>query len=307
MKYIAYQLFFQTAVHFGNGMLSETQNRFLADTLFSGLCIEANKMGSEKLGRFYELAKSGKIVFSDSFPFIGETLYIPKPMMIIERENSDISVRKQWKKLQYLPIDAMEDYFSGNLNVQKENERLKNLGKKQVIQKVSLTNEEKSEPYTVGTFHFRKGNGLYFFMGYEKEEDKTFIEQFINSLGYQGIGGKVSSGLGKYRAVSMELSDNIQKRLNKETGQFVLLTTSLPKEEEIESVLSNASYLIEKRAGFIQSESYAKEYVKKQEQYFLKSGSVVFKRYEGDVYNVGKNGTHSVFRYAKPILMEVSR
>ncbi|MBQ3692606.1 MAG: type III-A CRISPR-associated RAMP protein Csm4, partial [Clostridia bacterium] len=40
-------------------------------------------------------------------------------------------------------------------------------------------------------------------------------------------------------------------------------------------------------------------------QYFLGSGSVVRRKFEGDVYEVGENGTHTVYRYSKPIFMEV--
>ena len=144
-------------------------------------------------------------------------------------------------------------------------------------------------------------------MGYEEEESLAFVEEIIDSLGFQGIGGKVSVGLGKFFMMCPEeLEDSIVERLEKKKGQFLLLTTALPTEVEMVKVLDNSSYLLERRGGFIQSAFYAEELVKKQEQFFLQAGSVVKERFEGDIYNVGKNGNHPVWRYGKPILMEVS-
>lgn len=306
MNYIAYKLKFQTAVHFGNGLLHETENRFLADTLFSALCLEALKMGQEQLEKLYQLAKTGKVVFSDSFPYIGETLYIPKPMITIEHEAADIADRKKWKKLKYIALERMGDYFSGKMDVETESQLLGNLGNREVRQNVNLTNEEKTELYSVGVYQFHEKNGLYFLMGYEEEEDRKFLELLISSLGYQGIGGKVSAGLGKFEMIPTEISKEVQQRLKKENGTFVVLTTSLPKEDEMQEVLQSASYLLQRRAGFIRSEDYAKEFVKKQEQYFLAAGSVVSCRYEGDVYQVGTKGKHSVWRYGRAMVLEVS-
>ena len=222
MNYIAYKLKFQTSVHFGNGLLHETENRFLADTLFSALCLEALKMGQEQLEKLYGLAKNGKIVFSDSFPYIGETLYIPKPMISIEHEESDIADRKKWKKLKYIALERMGDYFSGKMDVEKESQLLGNLGNRKVRQNVNLTNSEKTELYSVGVYQFHKGNGLYFLMGYEEEADRRFLELLINSLGYQGIGGKTSAGLGKFEVIQTALLEETKQRLQKETGKFAI-------------------------------------------------------------------------------------
>lgn len=303
MKYVAYKLNFQTGVHFGKGMLNETREGFLADTLYSALCIEALK--NNCLEMFYQKTVKGKLLFSDAFPFVSDTLYIPKPMIQLQH-GDDVSDRKKWKKLNYVPIDSLNEYLAGKLDVEKEAAVLKDLGYKQVHQKVSLANTEKSELYSVGVYYFHEGNGLYFFMGYEEDDDRFFVEELIDSLGYQGIGGKISAGLGKFSMLPMELSNNTIERLNKERGTFVLLSTALPSEYELEEIVRNANFLLEKRSGFIQSTNYSDEPVKKQDLYFLKAGSVVNTRFNGDVYNVGNKGTHPVWRYAKPILMEVS-
>lgn len=307
MKYIAYKLCFQTSVHFGDGMLNDTKNTFCADTLFSAFCIEALKFGEKNLQNVYEKFNSGKLKISDGFPFIDNDLYIPKPLYTVESPESDTKDRKKWKKLKYLSLEKLDDYFAGKLNVEKENDRLSKLGEFEVRQSVNLRNEEKTDPFSIGIYHFNNklDCGLYFILGYEDEDDRYMLENLIDSLGFQGIGGKTSSGLGKFSMLPQTLSESVVGKLEDTAPDYILLTTSLPKDSEIEKVLEGSNYLLEKRSGYISSNNYAEELVKKQDIYFLKAGSYMKKRFDGDIYNVGGQGTHPVWRYAKPIMLGV--
>lgn len=235
MKYIAYKLCFQTGVHFGDGMLNDTKSTFCADTLFSAFCIEALKFGEKNLQNVYEKFNSGKLKISDGFPFIDNDLYIPKPLYTVENSESDIKDRKKWKKLKYLSLEKLDDYFAGKLDVEKENDRLSKLGEFEVRQSVNLRNEEKTDPFSVGIYHFnnRLDCGLYFLLGYEDEDDRYMIENLIDSLGFQGIGGKTSSGLGKFSMIPQDLSESIVRKLEDTAEHYILLTTSLPKDSEI--------------------------------------------------------------------------
>lgn len=304
MNYIAYKLSFHTGVHFGDGILSHSRQNFCADTLFSALCIEALRLGPDGMERLYEAARAGRLLFSDGFPFVGEALYVPKPLLSVEHKSEDIADRKKWKKLSYIPIEKIGEFLSGGMDIERVTEKTGSLGKEEVRQLVSLQNEEKSEPYSVGVYHFFQGNGLYFILGYESEDDRRFVGELVRSLGVQGFGGKVSSGLGKFLAEERELPAGIAERMSG-TGRLMALTTSLPRQAELGVVLAEAAYLLSKRSGFIQSDRYADELVKKRDMYFLRAGSVVYHRYEGDVYTVGTKGRHPVWRYGKPILMEV--
>lgn len=214
---------------------------------------------------------------------------------------------KNGKKLKYLSLEKLDDYFAGKLDVEKENDRLSKLGEFEVRQSVNLRNEEKTDPFSVGIYHFnnRLDCGLYFLLGYEDEDDRYMIENLIDSLGFQGIGGKTSSGLGKFSMIPQDLSESIVRKLEDTAEHYILLTTSLPKDSEIEEVLEGSNYLLEKRSGYISSNNYAEELVKKQDIYFLKAGSYMKKRFTGDIYNVGGQGTHPVWRYAKPIMLGV--
>lgn len=307
MKYIAYKLAFPAGVHFGDGLLNHSKTTFNADTLFSALCIEATKMGGEVLENLYSSAKEGRILISDGMPYVGERLYIPKPLMTFERDESDISKRKVWKKLDYIPIEQLDEYLDGTLDGEKILEEIEELGKYEVRQHVNLQNPEKPEPYSVGVYHFKKGNGLYVLIGFQNEDDQYMIEDLLDALGFQGIGGKVSSGLGKYSLLPQEIDSKLEERLNCEKGKFVLLTTALPKDEELNDVIENANFLVEKRSGFVQSNTYSKELVKKKDMFFLKAGAVMDVRFEGDIYDVSKKGKHPIWRYGKPVMLEVTK
>ena len=86
------------------------------------------------------------------------------------------------------------------------------------------------------------------------------------------------------------------------------LSTSLPKDDELEEALENSSYLMEKRSGFIYSTSYSDEFRRKKDMYVFSSGSCFENIFDGDVYDVSEGqGKHKVYRYAKPLFLGVER
>lgn len=96
MNRVIYKLDFKTGVHFGNGSLSDTVSTFQADTLFSALCIEAVRMGGdEKINKFVDYVKENKIKFSDSFPYIDNMFFIPKPFKPLEIKKKVMEIQKK--------------------------------------------------------------------------------------------------------------------------------------------------------------------------------------------------------------------
>ena len=81
------------------------------------------------------------------------------------------------------------------------------------------------------------------------------------------------------------------------------LSVSLAQEDEMEEVLQGASYLLEKRSGFVYSETFAAEQRKKKDLYVFSSASCFNRRFRGDIYDVAEGGNHKVYRYAKPLFM----
>lgn len=307
MEYKAYKMSFPNGVHFGKTLLEESEYSLHADTIFSALCQEALKKGEDCLEQLYGYAKKGELTISDAFPYIKERCYLPKPMIQIETENlGDSKIKKAYKKLSYIPADLLKEYLSGKLDVQTEQYAFKQLGIGYSKTSASVFDEEETKPYRIGIYQFYEGNGLYIMVGYESSEQLDFFEVLFHSLSYAGIGGKRSVGLGRFRLQDMEMDSNITQRLQVEGKRYMTLSVSLPQEHELETVLEESSYQMLKRSGFVASNTYAKDFQRKKDLYVLNAGSCVEQRYQGDVYDVSSGGNHAVYRYAKPMFLEVS-
>lgn len=86
---------------------------------------------------------------------------------------------------------------------------------------------------------------------------------------------------------------------------YLLLTTALPDEEELERTMEDASYTLTRRGGFVSSDSFAPSGQKKREQFFLTAGSVVRRRFGGALYLAARQD-HPAYRFSKPLLLGVS-
>lgn len=307
MKYKLYRLKFQSAVHFGRNNLDEGEYFCCADTLFSALCQEALRMGDSVLKRFYHDTKEGGLLFSDLFPYMGGIYYIPKPMKHIESADSggNSVIKKAYKKLKYIPMDMLDIYLHGEYDVLNA-PGLEKLGHFEMKTVVSVRGVSEPEPYRIGTYYYNPGNGLYFIVGYKEEKVLELTEKLLDNLSFSGIGGKKASGLGRFELFQGKLPEKFYAKLEQSGSRYMSLSVSLPTDDELETVLEGAEYLVCNRSGFIASEKYAAEQMRKKDLYVFKSGSCFKERFNGDVYDVShKNGRHPVYRYAKPILVEV--
>jgi hypothetical protein len=315
MKYQSYRMIFPVGIHLGNKLSDESMFTVLADTLFSALCQEAVKNGS--LDELVSAVKDNKLLISDAMPFIGDTYYIPKPLVKIQTESQGNSkLKKAFKKLSYISSDKLEVYLKGQLDAEKENEKFSNLGVSTVRTSVAVSNLDKPSPYRVGVFNFNEGNGLYVIVGYEDDNLLYLVSDLLESLSFSGLGGHRSSGLGRfeYKFVKEEFIQTILKRLNDNSKVKTSLSVALPTEEELPTVIENSRYKMLKRSGFVASTTYIKEedkkdnsmlYFRKNDLYVFSAGSTFTKDFLGDVYDVSNNGRHLVYRYAKPMLMGV--
>lgn len=199
MNYTLYCLEFINGVHFGRGNLDSSEITFHADTLFSALFQEALKM--KKQDRFLKQVSDGKIIFSDAFPYIGKNYYIPKPMIAVQTEDEskqgDSRQKKKFKNLKYIPVSTLADFVNGTFP-EEHMEDMKYLGLYDMKVSVGIHGMEEPEPFRVNTWHFNTGTGLYVLAGYENESDRELLDELFESLQYTGIGGKKSSGLGRF-------------------------------------------------------------------------------------------------------------
>lgn len=320
MNCLLFKLGFDAPVHFGSsdGALSlySSEELFRADTLFSALCHTAlHSGGSCSLNRLCEAAAGGSLLLSDAMPWQGETLFLPKPIISAEHtEEIPARLRKEIKKLKWISVMDFEAFSSsvagGTPFVPKENPVF---GVQQVFTKAAVQDGEDALPYDVGTFRFYDDCGLWFLCLCD-EADAQWLEDLVTALGYSGIGGKVSSGYGAFHVEDLVYLDEpfdqqtqwLADALHRDAGRFLLLTTALPEDAELETVLDGACYQLVRRGGFVQSENYSEEPMKKDTQYFLAAGSTLRTRFRGALFNVGKAGNHPVLRYSKPLFLGVS-
>lgn len=303
-----FKLKFPSGVHFGAGMLGGTEYSLRADTLYSALFIEAVKKGCSE--QFYSASKGGALLLSDAFPYSGAEFFLPKPMLKVESAADDnLANRKKYRKLQYVPVSRWDDYLKGGLNDNDIDSVKKEFGRYEQVHRAAVSGREEALPYQVGTFYFDKDCGLYFIVEYKEKFDCDLVCELLNLLSYTGIGGKRSSGLGRF-SVEIASEDGCRALcglLDREGGaKQMLLCGALPKEDEVASVLTDASYLLERRSGFVASETYADQWRKKRDLYVFKVGSCFSGRFSGDIYDVSsEGGRHPVYRYAKGMFIGI--
>lgn len=277
MKKSIIRMEFSAPIHVGNKSLSDSEYDLKADTVFSALCIE-----SGDISKLVDQVKAGQLKISDAFPYIGDYYYIPKPQIYVEQESEDY---KLFKKIKYITYDTIDAYLAGTLYPLDELKRFI-LGDSDIRTLVCVD----KDPFQVGTFSFKKNAGLYIIVQHEDD----YIFELFERLQYSGIGGKRSSGLGRF---SFKIEPCFE--FHDDSPNLILLNSAMAKDSELKKTLENANYLLQKRSGFIHQSRY-----KKQDFYTFKAGSVFRNKFSGDVFDVG-NYKHPVYRYAVPMFMGV--
>lgn len=219
MKFAVYKLNFAAGVHLGTGTLASGANTLPADTLFSALCMEAAQQGEKSIKTLVDAVRQNRLRIGDLFPFIGEELYLPKPLVPVQSENEGKSiVKKSFKKLKYIPVSQLDTYLQGKIDPVAAVEKLQKMGAFEVRTMAASRSAEKLEtgetlPYSVGVYRFGQGNGLYTIAGAEDTQTQNKFEQLLNALSYSGIGGKRSAGLGRFTVQKCEVPQALLKRL----------------------------------------------------------------------------------------------
>lgn len=324
MEYKIYTLKFLTPVHFGeSGSLEKTSFICSADIYFSALCQEAALISNETVKKLIEKFSTGKLQLSSLFPYYmndGDLeLYLPKPLWQAELVKKDIqpfSVMKEqmtqlkkMKKSSFIRVSQLQELVT-SLNKQEfYNVDEPIFAYKEINAKVNSRLEEPM-PYFVNTYHFTKNAGLYFIVGFENENDLSELEELIKSLGYTGIGGKRSSGYGKYEIAEdaepfildkdfpLYNDDDmiLARMLDNKTGKIQLAVAPLAPLAEDVAIIKMGVYKLLKRSGFV----YAAEkdnFVKKNNIYMLAEGSCFGRRIQGKMIEEQIDGvSHKIYR-----------
>ena len=166
-----------------------------------------------------------------------------------------LNIQRVWGLLTNCIYD---EFLKGSINFKAD--VMKDYGQLRQQTMAYVRKEEDTLPFRVGTFYYAQGCGLYLIVAYASEEELSLAEELLESLSYTGIGGKKSSGMGKFEFRRGKPSEELEKRLQKKSSKNILISTALPMEQELEQALEGAAYLLEKRSGFVASSSYAPEW-----------------------------------------------
>lgn len=318
MNHFLFKLAFDSAVHFGGAesalSLEHSEMTFRADTLFSALCHAALSLyGNEGIQMLCRWAQQGELLLSDAMPWQDDTFYLPKPLVVSEsKAEVPPQKRKKIKRIAWLPVLEFDTYAS-SLHAgiyEPKNDICFGQSFEQI--KAAVPDGSDAAPYPVGLYRFAPDRGLYFICACQNEEQAEQLALLLEALGISGIGGKVSAGYGRFHLEDQiylnepfdAQTEWLQNALCAKEGPWLLLTSSLPREEETEQALQNASFRLVRRGGFVAG-SQLNEGHKKLTQIFLEAGSVLQNPFEGDLYSVCPDAPHPVYRYAKPLFLGV--
>lgn len=328
MFFSYFKLKFKTPVHFGADIpslgLEKAEMACHADTFFSALYMEACRLYGEQAAyeMLYLPAREGNFLISDLMPYYEETLYVPRPLFPEAPGKSDIKNRKRMKKISWIParsLDGYLDFIAGKREELPDDEGWRQeLGAGELRVRVALNYQEKPQPYYIGTFSFYPQAGLYFILGADSEERARWLQELVGYLGYSGLGGKRTSGLGifeledDYYIMDEEccLTDcdrSLYRMLARDKAAYYMsLSVIYPAKDELAGFpLDKSFYRLVRREGFVQSTAYSDTCVKRKPLVMLGSGSVFPERLKGDIPDVSLKGRHPVYRYGKSLMLGV--
>ena len=314
---------FKSPVHFGDlsqGPDNSSSDYLMQnDSLFSALVIEANKLFSQNgVDKIYKMCNE-TMTFSSMMPYKDDIFFIPKPTMLIETEKQSEkqNYAKMLKKLKYIPVSYLGEFLTkGKTSDLPVDELVKNqssFGVNSVNQNVAISREENVDnlPYHIGAFTFYKNAGTYIIVRCEKE-DMNFLKGLFVALQFTGLGGRKSSGYGKFDFEVINLTETqnkdllaYTKLLSGEFKRYMTLSICLPKDLNDE-LLDESYYLLVRRSGFVDSTKYNSNLVKKKDIYAFGVGSTFTQKFEGQIVDISSDyGNHPVYKNLKSFLIGV--
>ena len=308
MRHAICRLKFSTAVRFGSddggSSLTGASMTFRADVLFSALFRTLQSQGQSEA--LLNAVREGELAFSDALPWSHERLFLPRPVGLFSRPDSpaseDPSERKLLKKIAFIPADSLSAFLAGRADLQ-ELHRMNRFGTAFEETRVNLRDGDQPLPYRLSGFRFEKNAGLYLVVSGDEPALELF-ERGMTALSADGIGGKTSSGWGKFSFSLDPAPVEWTKALENEgAARQMLLSTALPEAGELRDALDGAFYTVVRRGGFAASEQTHP--LKKQTIWLLGAGSTFLRRFRGSLLDVGVGMPHPVWRYARAMFVGV--
>lgn len=312
MEHSLYRLNFTTALHIGKdaaaSSLDDCQMSIHADTIFSALCCEAAHTGG--VAGLAGLFAGGALAISDALPYAGDELFLPRPILFVnnKKRESDAGLKKALKSVEYIPLSLFQEYLQGLHRPQLDVEKLKyRFGRIVIGTRVALKGNDQPLPYHVAAWKFAAGCGLYLVVRAAYAEAQQTFETLLARLGLSGIGGKQSSGWGKFDVQLSDVPQELMQLIEDSRAPYqMLLGTALPADNKLDDILAGGWYALIRRGGFICSENYAPGQLKKRTMYMLAPGSCLRQRFQGGMYDLSGGGAHPVWRCGNTLFAGVN-
>jgi CRISPR-associated protein Csm4 len=268
MDHWLYKLTFTSGIHVGE------HDNLHNDILFAALCTEAVKM--DCLDLFYEAVNQGDIAFSDALPYQGEDYFLPRPLL------PDMVVPRSCNGTEALPLSGMEKYCLHGFSKEYQEQT-----------KFGIQTTDFRMNYILSYFRFLPNNGLYVIVKSSNQEFLNLWEALLIAVGLTGIGGKKSSGLGKFGVVKCKCPSILEYMLTDDTAdRQMCLGVVYPKKAELKKILKNSSTTLIRRSGFDTTVSY-----------LFAPGSCFQKRFDGIIIDSTLTKKHPTWRLAKSIFI----
>lgn len=227
----------------------------------------------------------------------------------LDEVRQQFTQRKKLKKLEYLRASNLEKYLSA-LKTGKSFIENADFGSVNLMQKVSCR-ENEPLPYYVAGFSFNDDSGLYLIATFDDKKYSDKFTEILKYLGISGIGGKRSSGFGKFQIIDEIILNEtcanedlkaVYKMLTAENSKWQMCISSiLPTAEDI-PLLKQSYYRLKKRGGFI-SISTGNYNHKKNSVYIIGAGSCFLKKIEGSTIILDKFDGKEILRFGKGIFL----
>ena len=297
------KLCFRSPLHLSKGKTDDygqSDELLHADTLKSALYVCARQLlGGHAVGDTDAFFRRFRV--TSAFPFVGQELFFPKPVVRIQKfaeaEVADERQAKKHKKLAFLGQSYFEDlitdqkrtlrladltadgrFISDHADAKEQKPGSANLVNKVVFatdvqQRVTIPADYADDPlpYYVDRLYFDEGAGLWFaFEG----DDATYADVLsaLRLLGDNGVGTDRSVGNGQFDVDEQRLT----LRLPDHPTHQVLLSLWCPQRKELDDAfLQDSAYGLVKRGGYIASPDRPEHLTyRKKSVYMFTEGSV---------------------------------
>jgi len=288
MKYKIIKLHFNSPLHLhrGKGDYDITESILHSDTLSSAICTAGHKIYSE----FDSQEMLENITLSSAFPFVGDIMFFPKPMIKLPLkiygfdENSSSKEAKILKKLQYIDTSYFNKIINSDTIFEIPDTHLRVGGAflsgidikapfvVETQQRVTVARDNsESKPYYIERIHFAENSGLFFIIEYK---DENLFEKILASLcflGDEGIGTDRNAGNGHFTVKTTYIDIDIS-----ESDYRMSLSLYCPTKDEIKNkILDDSAYQLMKRGGYIAGAPLVKHrHLKKNTIYMFTEASV---------------------------------